>query len=136
MNPSLHSITQNWQAVAPLVAVPYNESQYQERLALLEQLLDEIGDDENHPLISLLDTLSVVVSNYEQQYYPAPQASAQDILAYLMTEHGLKQSDLPEIGSQGVVSEILRGKRELNKRQIQALSQRFHVSPKVFFNCL
>jgi HTH-type transcriptional regulator/antitoxin HigA len=133
MNPSLHSIAQNWQAVAPLIAVPSNESQYQERLALLEQLLDEIGEDENHPLSSLLDTLSVVVSNYEQQNYPKPQASAQDVLAYLMAEHGLKQSDLPEIGSQGVVSEILRGKRELNKRQIQALSQRFHVSPEVFF---
>lgn len=133
MNSSLHSITQNWQSVAALIAVPYNETQYQERLALLEQLLDEIGDDENHPLSSLLDTLSIVVSNYEQQHYLAPQASAQDVLAYLMAEHGLKQSDLPEIGSQGVVSEILRGKRELNKRQIQALSQRFHVSPEVFF---
>jgi HTH-type transcriptional regulator/antitoxin HigA len=133
MNPSLHSITQNWQSVAPLIAVPYNETQYQERLALLEYLLDEIGDNENHPLSSLLDTLSIVVSNYEQQHYSEPQASAQDVLAYLMAEHGLKQSDLPEVGSQGVVSEILRGKRELNKRQIQALGQRFHVSPEVFF---
>ncbi|WP_269766614.1 hypothetical protein [Methylovulum psychrotolerans] len=39
---------------------------------------------------------------------------------------------MPEIGSQGVVSEILRGKRQLNVRQIQALSQRFKVSAQVF----
>lgn len=42
------------------------------------------------------------------------------------------RSDLPEIGSQGVVSEILNGKRELNVRQIRALADRFHVSPSVF----
>ena len=51
-----------------------------------------------------------------------------------MDEHHLKQADLPEIGSQGVVSEILNGKRELNVRQIQALADRFHVSPAVFFS--
>ena len=49
-----------------------------------------------------------------------------------MEEHGLTQSDLAEIGSQGVVSEILSGKRELNVRQIRALAERFHVSPAVF----
>ncbi len=50
-----------------------------------------------------------------------------------MEEHDLKQSDLKlEIGSQGVVSEILNGKRQLNARQIKGLSKRFHVSPAVF----
>jgi HTH-type transcriptional regulator/antitoxin HigA len=39
---------------------------------------------------------------------------------------------LPEIGSQGVVSEVLAGKRELNTRQIRALAKRFGVSPAVF----
>jgi HTH-type transcriptional regulator/antitoxin HigA len=51
-----------------------------------------------------------------------------------MEEHGLKQVDLPEIGSQGVVSEILNGKRKLNVRQIEALAQRFRVSPVVFLD--
>jgi HTH-type transcriptional regulator/antitoxin HigA len=49
-----------------------------------------------------------------------------------MLEHGLKQSDLKEIGSQGVVSEILMGKRTLNLEQIKKISIRFHVSPLVF----
>lgn len=49
-----------------------------------------------------------------------------------MEEHELTQSDLPEIGSQGVVSEVLNGKRELNLRQVRALANRFHVSPAVF----
>jgi HTH-type transcriptional regulator / antitoxin HigA len=53
-------------------------------------------------------------------------------LKFLMEQHSLRQSDLPEIGSQGVVSEILTGKRELNIRQIRALSERFGVSPVTF----
>jgi HTH-type transcriptional regulator/antitoxin HigA len=53
-------------------------------------------------------------------------------LKFLMEQHGLKQSDLSEIGSQGVVSEILMGKRELNIRQVRALSERFGVSAATF----
>jgi HTH-type transcriptional regulator/antitoxin HigA len=49
-----------------------------------------------------------------------------------MDEHGLTQSDLPEVGSQGVVSEVLSGKRDLNVRQIRALAKRFGVSTAVF----
>jgi len=50
----------------------------------------------------------------------------------LIEEQGLKQSDLSEIGSQGVVSEILSGKRQLKVRQVKILSNRFKVSPAVF----
>jgi HTH-type transcriptional regulator/antitoxin HigA len=49
-----------------------------------------------------------------------------------MEEHGLRQSDLFEIGSQGVVSEIISGKRQLNVRQLKLLGERFKVSPAVF----
>ena len=55
-----------------------------------------------------------------------------DALRSLMDEHDLRLSDLPEVGSQGIVSEILSGKRELNVRQIRELAQRFHVDPAVF----
>jgi HTH-type transcriptional regulator/antitoxin HigA len=54
------------------------------------------------------------------------------MLRFLMEQHALAQSDLPELGSQGVVSEILRGKRELNLRQIKALAERFHVPAALF----
>jgi HTH-type transcriptional regulator/antitoxin HigA len=49
-----------------------------------------------------------------------------------MEEHNLSQSNFPEIGTQGVVSEILSGKRQLNLRQVKSLSKRFNVSPSVF----
>ncbi|MNR66199.1 Antitoxin HigA [compost metagenome] len=50
-----------------------------------------------------------------------------------MQEHGLTQSDLPEIGAQSVVSDILNGKRQLNVRHIRALAERFQVPTDVFF---
>jgi HTH-type transcriptional regulator/antitoxin HigA len=48
-----------------------------------------------------------------------------------MAEHGLRQLDFADIGSQGVISELLAGKRELNTRQIRILAKRFGVSPAV-----
>ncbi|MGZ8191697.1 MAG: helix-turn-helix domain-containing protein [Methylococcaceae bacterium] len=133
MNNTLQTMITNWQPIAPLVSVPYTEAEYQERIALLNDLIDEVGENEAHPLASLLDIVGIAVSNYEQAHYPVPTSTPQDVLTYLMAEHQLKQSDLPEIGSQGVISEILRGKRQLNTRQIQALAQRFNVSADVFF---
>jgi len=59
-------------------------------------------------------------------------ASGVDALRFLMMQHGLKQRDVPEVGSQGVVSEVLAGKRSLNLRQVRALSKRFAVSPATF----
>ncbi len=74
----------------------------------------------------------MLIEKYENQHYPEPVLNPTDYLKYLMEEHNLKQSDLTEIGSQGVVSEILNGKRELNIRQIKSLSKRFGVFSSVF----
>jgi HTH-type transcriptional regulator/antitoxin HigA len=51
------------------------------------------------------------------------------IIRFLMAEHGLTQSDLPEVGNQAKVSEYLVAKRSLNVRQVKALSDRFNISP-------
>jgi HTH-type transcriptional regulator/antitoxin HigA len=136
MNNTVHAIAKNWQPLAPLLSVPYTEEDYNNRVELLNQLIDEVGENEQHPLASLLDTVGILVANYEQEHYALPEASPQEVLAYLLDEHQLTQSQLPEVGSQGVVSEILRGKRQLNKRQIQALAKRFNISPEVFFDAI
>jgi hypothetical protein len=36
-------------------------------------------------------------------------------------------------GSESIVSEVLSGKRELNKNHIERLSKKFKVSPALFF---
>ena len=109
-----------------------NEAQYDQAAEQLNALIDEIGTDEAHPLYELLDTLGALVHAYEEQHHPVPDCSGREMLGFFVEEHGLKQADLAEIGSQGIVSEVLSGKRELNVRQIRALAQRFHVSPAVF----
>lgn len=55
-----------------------------------------------------------------------------EMLEFLMQEHNLGQSDLPEIGSQSLVSKILSGERHLTTDHIKKLSGRFGVSPVVF----
>lgn len=124
-------IKRSWTKVSPLLNIQ-NEREYDEAVERLNGLIDEVGMDEDHPLYSLLDTLGTVVHAYEEKHHAMPQCSGGDLLQFLMQEHGLTQSDLPEVGSQGVVSEIIRGKRELNVRQIRALTKRFKVSPAVF----
>ena len=120
-----------WANISPLLTIR-NEKEYNAAVKRLNELLDEIGTNEKHPLYTLLDTLGTLVHAYEEEHYPIPEASGVDVLRFLMEEHGLTQSNLPEIGSQGVVSEILNGKRELNVRQIRALAGRFNVSAAVF----
>jgi HTH-type transcriptional regulator/antitoxin HigA len=80
----------------------------------------------------LLDTLGTLIHAYEEEHFPIPESTGAEILRFLMDENGLTQSDLPEVGSQGVVSEILNSKRELNVRQIRSLAKKFKVSPAAF----
>lgn len=125
-------ISNQWSSLSSILTPPESEGQYDRQVDFLDQLLDEIGDDEEHPLASLADTIGALIENYDEKHHSFSQGSPIDALKYLMKEHKLTQKEMPEIGSQGVVSEILSGKRILNSRQIKALSQRFNVSPATF----
>ncbi|OYT90454.1 MAG: transcriptional regulator [Burkholderiales bacterium PBB3] len=109
-----------------------DEAHCQRMVAMLEALLDEAAGDESHPAMGLVDIVGDLIEDFEAAHHPLPDVTGVQGLKFLMEQHGLKQSDLREIGSQGVVSEILTGKRELNIRQVRALSERFGVSPATF----
>jgi HTH-type transcriptional regulator/antitoxin HigA len=111
-----------------------NEQQYDQAVEKLNELLDIVGDNETHPLYDLLDTLGTLIHAYEETHYPAPTVKGMDVLKFLMEEHQLSPSSLPEIGNEEVVSQLLAGKRELSVENIRALSQRFGVSPATFIN--
>ena len=129
MNAISPRMQRSWTRVSDLFRIQ-SEQDYDRAVERLNTLLDEVGTDERHPLYSLLDTLGTVLHAWEEQHHAMPEFGGADVLRFLMEEHNLSQ--LPEVGSQGVVSEILSGKRELNVRQIRALSERFGVSPSVF----
>ncbi|MBF0120604.1 MAG: hypothetical protein HQK79_17390 [Desulfobacterales bacterium] len=54
----------------PILYVPHRESEYLNLAKLLDNLIDEVGDDENHPLSSLMDVLGVLIEKYEDEYIP------------------------------------------------------------------
>ena len=132
MNTQLKEIANVWPNIQSVFSVPHNEKDYNNLVNLLDGLIDEVGNNESHPLSSLMETIGSLIETYESQHYPDIEGDPINALKALMKEHGLKQSDLPEIGSQGVVSEIISGKRQLNVRQLKLLSERFKVSPVVF----
>ena len=132
MDNQLEKIAKIWPGIQNIFSVPHNQKEYNRLVHILDGLIDEVGENESHPLASLMETLGSLIETYEAQNIPKIEGSPSDALKTLMEEHDLKQSDLPEIGSQGVISEILSGKRQFNVRQIKLLSKRFKVSPAVF----
>ena len=135
--PNLERLVPAWKGLrktTPFFGPIRNERDYARMQALLDELLQEIGDDENHPLADLLDVVGLLIAQYDQEHGPRVEAaSPPDVLQFLMDQHGLKQADLrKEIGTQGVVSEVLAGSRKINVRQAKALARRFGVSPVVF----
>jgi len=127
----LQQIQPHWKALQPFITIR-NEDDYDRLILQMNELIDQVGTNEKHPMYEFLDTLGTILHAYEEKHYLLPNANGVDVLHFLMEEHGLRQTDLPEIGSQGVVSEILSGKRDLNVRQIRALAQLFGVSPAIF----
>ncbi|MGD9365861.1 MAG: helix-turn-helix domain-containing protein [Desulfobacteraceae bacterium] len=132
MDTQLEKIAKIWPGIQNIFSVPHNQKEYNRLVNILDGLIDEVGENESHPLATLMETLGSLIESYEAQNIPEIEGSPSVALKTLMEEHDLKQSDLPEIGSQGVISEILSGKRQLNVRQIKLLSKKFNVSPSVF----
>jgi HTH-type transcriptional regulator/antitoxin HigA len=132
MNRLLKEAIKHWDYVAPIVAYPDNEKEFNQLVHRLDEILEMIGENENHPLMTLADMLSNLISSYEKDHFKEVKSRGVDALKFLMKSHHLQQSDLSEIGSQGVVSEILNGKRKLNLRQIKLLSKRFNLNPATF----
>ena len=132
---NLKSVKSAWQGLNRLVPLGQitSSKDYDLRVVVMDELLDRIGTDESHHLMPLLDLITRLIEAYEAEHHALPDAPPAAVLAYLMQEHGLNQTDLAgELGGQSIVSAILNGKRELNMRQVKALAKRFKVSPAVF----
>lgn len=103
-----------------------DEAHYTELLAFVDECFERYGADGAHPVFTLVDLVAARIADYETRKHPWPAASTPaSRLAFLMEQHGLRQCDLPEVGAQSVVSDVLAGKRALNLRQTRALARRF-----------
>lgn len=133
-NQTLAKAIKHWDYIAPLVSYPKNDKEFDKLVAHLDNLLEIVGDNEKHPLMGLIDILSHLIASYEEEHYQNPMGKGIDALKFLMNSHHLHQSDLPEVASQGVLSEILGGKRSLNLRQVKLLAKHFKVDPSTFID--
>lgn len=109
------------------------EEENERALAIIDRLMrkdeDELSPEEDR----LLRMLAVLVEDFEEKAYPMGETNPAVAVRELMREHGLKQTDMLEIfGSQGTVSQVLNGKREISKAQARKLSERFRLPIDVF----
>jgi HTH-type transcriptional regulator/antitoxin HigA len=110
-----------------------SEEQNEEYIAALYDL-EQRHDEWSEAEAELADLLTLLIEDFEEKNYQLPKASPLEVIAFLMEQHGLKQKDLADVfGTPSIVSEVMNGKRELNKEQIRRLSERFRVSPEIFF---
>ena len=63
-------VTTLWQPLSQILHVPHTEKEYQETVALLDNLIDQVGEDESHPLASLMEVLGVLIEKYEDDHIP------------------------------------------------------------------
>ena len=134
--PEPQDILRAWMPFKEVVGVTSvrTREDYAQARATIEVLLDEIGDNEGHPLADVLDYLADQVAAYEAEHYPIPEAEPRVVLRFLMDQHGLKQEDLADCVPQSRISDILSGRRGISKAIAQKLARRFHVRADLFLS--
>lgn len=117
---------------ATLPHVIHTEEENERCIAALENL-------DRRPELTLeqkriVELLTFLIEDFENKTYPLSAASPVEVVRHLMDSNGLRQVDMIDVfGSASIASEVLSGKRDLAKAHIERLSQRFNVSPAIFF---
>lgn len=110
-----------------------DEAHYAELLAFVDEVFEQFGANDQHPIFTLVGLVAERIREYEDRAHPWPDNSTPaSRLAFLIDSHQLNQKDLPEIGPQSVGSEILSGKCQINLHQASALARHFGVPVEVF----
>jgi HTH-type transcriptional regulator / antitoxin HigA len=108
-----------------------SEAEYDRALAIAERLT--FKQDKTAAEIKLLKPIVVLIEDYETEHYPMDNVTPHELLQHLMESNNTRQADLVGlIGSRGVVSEVVNGKRAISKAQAKALGEFFDVSPGLF----
>lgn len=132
--PAPGEILRAWLPFKELIGVTsvHSEDDYARAHVMIDSLLDEVGDDENHPLAEVLDFLADQVKAYEDENAHIPNAEPKEVLRFLMDQHGLKQEDLTDCAPQSRISDFLTGNRTPSKAVAKRLARRFHVRADLF----
>ena len=115
--------------------IPSNDKEYLKFEKILDQLIDVVRNNENHPLVVAMQIIGENLERYDNEHHAVIGKGISDIemVKYLMKSHGLHQVGLADIfGSQANVSKFLNGERKLSKSQICKLKKRFGISADFF----
>ncbi len=121
----------------PIAALkkPADAKEYAKLEKILDKLIDEIRDNEKHPLTIVMQIIGENLEQYDNEHHPAIGNNITEIemVKYLMKLHNLYQTDVADIfGGQANVSKYLNGERPLSKKQIAGLKKRFGISADFF----
>lgn len=108
------------------------DEDYDRAVTLMNELVDRVGDDESHPLASLLAIVGELLEDYDRDHFAIAAAEPREVLRFLMTQHGLKQTDLADIIAQPNLSAVLNGHRAISRMVAKRLAARFSVAVDVF----
>ncbi len=130
----IRAIQTTWAAFDTMVHLRpiRDEADYDQMAALMNSLLDVVGEDEDHALAGLLELVGDLVSKYEKVHYSIEPAAPHDSLRFLIDARGLTQKDLDAIVPQSNLSAILAGKRKISAALAGKLGKFFSVSSAVF----
>lgn len=131
---NIRAIQSSWSKFDSLVHLRpiHDAAGYDEMTALMNTLLDAVGDNEDHALSGLLELVGDLVSNFERENYAIEPAAPKDSLQFFIAARGLKQDDLSSIVPQSNLSAILAGKRKISATLAGKLGKFFGVSPAIF----
>ena len=120
--------------VRALAAPIHTEAQYDEALATFEAVWNEVAGQADHPLDSLFELLRDRLSVYEERTFPVPPAPPHRLLAFLMEQRAMTQTELAGVMgiTQGNVSPLLSGQTALSLEAVRKLAAHFHVRTDVF----
>ena len=109
----------------------HSERELRKYLSRVEELLDvskrSAAEDR------YLELLTVLIDRYEEEHHPIEAPDPIAALKELMLASGVSQAKLSQLlGSSGIVSEVLSGKRALSKTHIKKLCELFGVSADLF----
>ena len=109
-----------------------DDQQYDRIVALMNGILDIVGDNENHPMSGLLDLVGSLVEDYDADHFSIEASEPREILRHLMSMRELRQADLANVIAQGNLSAILAGKRKISAALAGKLAKYFNVSSSLF----
>lgn len=108
------------------------EAENERALAIVEELM--YSPNRNPEENEFYDLLVTLIEKFEREFYaPGKGTTPHGILNFLMEQQNVKEKDLVGIiGSEEVVAEVIKGKRDMTTEQIKTLGKFFNIDPSVF----